>query len=175
MPQRKWWHGKGVPAMGFWRWRLSVHLQREVITARRPDHNTRAASGRRRAARRKAVAQRKAEQCAEQQDSAVQRGGKAPTYGLDRKGQAETTQGRKTSCCVLSVQRVEHMANIHQTTEQTIPFTIALLQEQVLGTKARHTGLQLGSIEERGNVSHLIFRRKPNASHMCARIKFTHI
>jgi hypothetical protein len=24
-------------------------------------------------------------------------------------------------------------------------------------------------------VSHLIFRRKPNASHMCARIKFTHI
>jgi hypothetical protein len=25
------------------------------------------------------------------------------------------------------------------------------------------------------NVSHPIFRRKPNASHMCARIKFTHI
>jgi hypothetical protein len=24
-------------------------------------------------------------------------------------------------------------------------------------------------------LSHLIFRRKPNASHMCARIKFTHI
>jgi hypothetical protein len=26
-----------------------------------------------------------------------------------------------------------------------------------------------------GNLSHLIFRRKPNASPMCARIKFTHI
>jgi hypothetical protein len=25
------------------------------------------------------------------------------------------------------------------------------------------------------NLSHPIFRRKPNASHMCARIKFTHI
>jgi hypothetical protein len=24
-------------------------------------------------------------------------------------------------------------------------------------------------------LSHLIFQRKPNASHMCARIKFTHI
>jgi hypothetical protein len=24
-------------------------------------------------------------------------------------------------------------------------------------------------------MSHLIFQRKPNASHMCARIKFTHI
>jgi hypothetical protein len=28
---------------------------------------------------------------------------------------------------------------------------------------------------ERDHVSHPIFRRKPNASHMCARIKFTHI
>jgi hypothetical protein len=26
-----------------------------------------------------------------------------------------------------------------------------------------------------GFLSHLIFQRKPNASHMCARIKFTHI
>jgi hypothetical protein len=141
MPQRKWWHGNGFPAMGFWRRRLSVHLQREVITARRPDHNTRAASGRRRAARREVVARRKVVQRAEQQDSTVQRGGKAPVDGLDTKGQAKTTQGRKTSCSVLSAQRVEHMAGIHQTTEQ------------VLSTKARHTGLQLGSIEEQGNAA----------------------
>jgi hypothetical protein len=33
---------------------------------------------------------------------------------------------------------------------------------------------QLG-LREVYKLSHLIFCRKPNASHMCARIKFTHI
>jgi hypothetical protein len=111
MPQRKRWHDKGLPAMEFWRRRLSVHLQREVITARRPDHSTRAASGRRRAVRREAVARRKAEQHVEQQDSAVQRGGRAPADGLVTKGHAETAQRRKASCCALSAQRVEHRAS----------------------------------------------------------------
>jgi hypothetical protein len=30
------------------------------------------------------------------------------------------------------------MAGIHQTVEQTVPFTLAWLQEQVLGTKSDH-------------------------------------
>jgi hypothetical protein len=30
------------------------------------------------------------------------------------------------------------MAGIHQTVEQTVPFTFAWLQEQVLGTKSDH-------------------------------------
>jgi hypothetical protein len=74
-----------------------MHLQREVITTRRPDHSTRAASGRRRAVRREAVARRKAEQRVVQQDSAVQRGGRAPADGLVTLGHAETAQRRKAS------------------------------------------------------------------------------
>jgi hypothetical protein len=35
--------------------------------------------------------------------------------------------------------------------------------------------VEVPHVPERDRLSHLIFRRKPNASHMCARIKFTHI
>jgi hypothetical protein len=31
------------------------------------------------------------------------------------------------------------------------------------------------ALGQANDLSHLIFQRKPNASHMCARIKFTHI
>jgi hypothetical protein len=58
--------------------------------------------------------------------------------GLNTKGQAQRLKERRTSCCALSVQNVEHMTGIHQTVEQTVPFTLAWLQEQVLGTKSGH-------------------------------------
>jgi hypothetical protein len=48
------------------------------------------------------------------------------------------------------------------------------LDASVVGVTTDPTKVTL-NINSRGSLSHPIFRRKPNASHMCARIKFTHI
>jgi hypothetical protein len=140
MPQRKRWHGKGLPAMEFWQRRLSVHLQREVITARRPDHSTRAASGRRRAGRREAVARRKAEQRVEQQDSPVQRGSRLtcrwPRHKRPRRDSSTKKGELLRSVCAKGRTQSER----HKIIEQAVPFSIAWLQEQVLDTKAVVTG-----------------------------------